>query len=310
MRIQWRDKSMSATKWLKALGIVLGTFLAVYVIAKPLIQTYILAHPGRWGGDLTEELAGRPVERVSFQATDGIELVGWFVPGENGATILASHGSGGNGTTSYSFYAFLSDAGYNLMVYDHRAHGQSDGRATTIGPLEVRDLLGAVRYVRSRPDVDSERIGVIGCSMGSGVAIGAAAADPGIRGVVAEAVYADMAELWDRFGYVGVRGTPIHWSWGLPMRWATWLWTGERIAAFRPEDLIGDISPRPVLVIHGENDNAACTVSDARRLHAAAGEPKELWIVPQAGHCSAHALQPEEYERRVLAFFEEALAAE
>jgi fermentation-respiration switch protein FrsA (DUF1100 family) len=118
-----------------------------------------------------------------------------------------------------------------------------------------------------------------------------------------------MGELWHRFGYVGIRRTPIHWSWGLPMRWATRLWTGEDISTFRPEALIARIHPRPVFVIHGERDNAACTVADARRLYRAAGEPKELWIVSGAPHCGAHALVPHEYEARVLQFLDRALSA-
>jgi fermentation-respiration switch protein FrsA (DUF1100 family) len=181
---------------------------------------------------------------------------------------------------------------------------------TTLGPLEVEDLRGAVAYLRSRPDTDPERIGAIGCSMGSVVVIGAAAKDPTIKAVVAESVYADMGELLDRFGYVGVRKTSIHWSSGWVRRWAMRFWTGYPVARFKPEALIGDISPRPVLIIHGEHDNGATTVADARRLYQAAREPKELWIVSGAGHCSAHALFPEAYETRVLGFFDRALRTE
>ena len=308
MRIRWRDGDMSAAKWLKTFGTILVFFVLVYCIVKPILQAYLLAHPRRWVADLSASAVEGTVERVSFRATDDIVLVGWFVPGkDSGATIVASHGSGTNGASAYAYHGFLSRAGYNVFVFDHRAHGQSGGKATTLGPLEVRDLLGAVAYLRARPDVDPDRIGAIGCSMGSGVVIGGAAEEPAIRGVVAESVYADMGELWDRFGHVGIQGTPVRWSWGTPMRWATWGWTGERIAAFKPEALIGRISPRPVLIVHGEQDNAACTVSDARRLYRAARQPKDLWIVPQAGHCNAHALWPEEYETRVLAFFEDAL---
>jgi fermentation-respiration switch protein FrsA (DUF1100 family) len=143
--------------------------------------------------------------------------------------------------------------------------------------------------------------------MGSAVVIGAAAAEPAIKATVAESVYADMGELWTRFGYVGIRGTSVHWSWGGLRRLATWLWTGYPVARFKPEELIGQISPRAVLIIHGAKDNAATTVSDAHRLYAAAKEPKELWIVSAAGHCSAHALFPAAYEERVLDFFDRAL---
>lgn len=308
MRLHWRDREMSPRKWLKAAGIVVGTFVLVYIVIYPLFRSYILAYPHRWTADLSEVEVGTSVERFMFPATDGVELAGWFVPGDgSGATIVSSHGSHANGPINYPAYEFLHRAGYNMMFLDHRRHGQSGGKATTMGPREVRDLVGAVAYLRTRPDVDPERIGAIGCSMGSAIVIGAAAQDPNIQAVVAEAVYADMEDLWDRFGRVGIRGTQLGWSWGLPMRWGMWLWTGERVAAFKPEELIGQISPRPVFVIHGELDNAACTVDDARRLYQAAGDPRELWIAPGAGHCSAHALLPEEYEARVLDFFDRAL---
>jgi fermentation-respiration switch protein FrsA (DUF1100 family) len=300
---------MTPGKWIRALCLVTLSFALIYLSAKLAQQSYVVAHPQRWVAELSERETGRSVERVTFEASDGVPLVGWFVPGhDDGATIVVSHGSGTNGATAYPLVAFLNRAGYNVFVFDHRAHGQSGGAATTIGPLEVGDMRGAVAYVRSRPDVDPERIGAMGCSMGSAVSIGAAAEDPALQAVVAESVYADMGELWMRFGYVGIRGTSLHWSWGLPLRWMTRLWTGYPVATFKPEALIGRISPRSVLIIHGENDNAACTVADARRLYRAARDPKELWIVPGAGHCSAYATVPEEYEQRVLAFFERALS--
>ena len=299
---------MSPQKWRKAVFAILIPFILTYVLGKPILESYRLAHPRRLKGDLTASEIGRPVERVIFYARDGVELVGWFVPGSgDGAAIAVSHGSHANGPGTYPSVAFLNEAGYHVFVFDHRAHGQSGGEVTTLGPLEVEDLRGAVAYLRSRLDTDPERIGAMGCSMGSAVVIGAAARDPTIKAVVAESVYADMGELWDRFGYVGVKGTSIGWSWGAVMRWATWLWTGYPVASFKPEALISDISPRPVLIIHGEHDNAATTVADAHRLYEAARDPKELWIVADAGHCSAHALFPEAYETRVLEFFDQAL---
>jgi len=299
---------MSPLKWVKTALAVVVPFVLFYLVGKPLLESYQLAHPRRMAWELDESEIGRPVERVTFRASDGTELVGWFIPGDgNGATIVASHGSHANGPGAYPGYAFLNDAGYHLFVFDHRAHGQSGGKVTTLGPLEVRDLRGAVAYLRSRSDVDPARIGAIGCSMGAGVTIGAAAEDPAIKAVVAEGVYADLAEVWDRFGYVGVRKTSIQWSWGALMRGATRLWTGYPVATFKPEQAIGQIGPRPVLIIHGEYDNGATTVDAARRLYQAAQEPKELWIVDGAYHCSAHAQFPELYEERVLYFFGRAL---
>lgn len=299
---------MTPRKWVRAAGLIIVAFALFDLVARLFLQAYVVAHPHRWVAELTEQETGQLVERLTFRTADGVELVGWFVPGHgDGATIVVSHGSGANGPGTYPGVAFLQRAGYNVFVFDHRAHGQSGGRATTLGPREAKDVSAAVALVASRPDVDEARIAVMGCSMGSAAGIGAAAADPAIRAVVAESVYADQGELWSRFGYVGIRGTSIHWSWGAPLRWATWLWTGHWPPAFKPEALVGRIAPRPLLLIHGELDNAACTVADARRLYQAAGEPKELWIAPGAGHCSAHSTLPEAYERRILDFLGRAL---
>jgi dipeptidyl aminopeptidase/acylaminoacyl peptidase len=309
MQLQWRDPHMSAGKWLKALLVILVTSALVYAVARPALHSYLITHPRRLRAELAREQAGLPVERVAFQATDGVALNGWFVAGGgDGATIVVSHGLGASGAASYPAYAFLNRAGYNLLLIDHRAHGLSGGHASSLGPLEVRDLQGAVSWLRARPDVDPERIGAIGCSMGAGIVLEAAAREPVLRAVVAESVYAELGQVWDRFGRVSIRDSSLSWSWGAPMRWAAWLWTGTPPSAFAPVDAIAQISPRPLLLIHGEQDNEACTVADAQRLYAAASEPKELWIVPGAGHCNAHAVQPEAYEQRVTAFFARALA--
>ena len=300
---------MSAGKWLKALAVVMLMATAVYVVARPTLHSYVLTHPRRRALELTEETTGAAVERVFFEAADGVSLTGWFVEGEgDGAAVVVSRGLGVNGPASYDGYAFLHRAGYHLFLFDHRAHGQSEGRVSTLGAQEARDVIGAVRYLQGRPGVDRTRIGAIGCSMGSAAVIGAAAGEPALRAVVAEAVYADQAEVWERFGRVSVRGTDLSWSWGRPMRWAAQLWMDEPAGGYRPEDLIGLISPRAVLIVHGEHDNGGCTVGDAQRLYAAAGEPKSLWIVPGAGHCAAHATEPEAYEARILAFFHDGLA--
>jgi len=311
MHVRWRDPHMSALKWLKVLLVVLAMSALVYAVARPSLHSYLITHPRRLQSELTPDQTGLPVERVTFQAVDGVELNGWFVPGGgDGGTIVVSHGLGASGAASYPAYAFLNRAGHDLLLIDHRAHGHSGGRASSLGPLEVHDLLAAVSYLRSRNGIDPERIGAIGCSMGAGVVLGAAAREPALRAVVADSVYAELGQVWDRFGRVSIRGTSLSWSWGMPMRWGAWLWTGAQPATFAPIDAIAQISPRPLLLIHGERDNGACTVADAQRLYATAGEPKELWIVPGAGHCGAHSVQPQAYEERISAFFARALAPE
>jgi fermentation-respiration switch protein FrsA (DUF1100 family) len=303
------DRQMTPRKWAKALLVILAFFILDFAIIYPFYRVHLLIHPHRQPMELTEAQTGTPVERVTFQATDGVELAGWFVPNPTSrATIICSHGLGANGASTWDTVRFLHDAGFNLFLFDHRGHGQSGGQVTTMGPLEVLDFLGAVDYVRSRPEVDPERIGAYGCSMGAGVVIGAAVESPHIQAVVADSVFADLGDVVRRIGTVWVRRSDLSFSWGQPMLWAAWLWTGQDLNSYEPVTVIGQISPRPVLLIHGELDNGACTVANAQALYAAAGEPKTLWIVPGAGHCEAHRTVPTEYEERVLATFESLLS--
>ena len=302
------DRQMTPRKWAKSLLVILAFFIVDFVIIYPFYHAYLLTHPYRQLMELTEAQTGTPVERVTFRATDGVELVGWFVPNPvSQATIIASHGLGANGPGMWEEVRFLHDAGFNLFLFDHRGHGQSGGKFTTLGPLEVQDFLGAVAYVRSRPEVDPERIGAYGCSMGAGVVIVSAAESAEIKAVVADSVFADLGDVVRRMGTKWVRGSDLSFSWGQPMLWAIRLWTGQDLDAYEPVAVIGQISPRPVLLIHGELDNGACTVANAQALDAAASEPKTLWIVPGAGHCGAHRTAPDEYEERVLATFKQLL---
>ena len=82
---------------------------------------------------------------------------------------------------------------------------------------------------------------------------------------------------------------------------------GYRFAALRPIDRVGALAPRPLLIIHGTSD-LVTPVEHAHRLHAAAGEPKELWIAEGAHHCGAYFLDRRVYVERVAAFFARALA--
>ena len=131
----------------------------------------------------TPASAGLAYEDVTFLATDGVRLRGWFLPAgaANAPTIVWVHGwmwnRAGNIAGRVPFRdrdvdffpatRALHDAGFNVLMFDLANHGQSGKRLPlTQGPWEARDFVGAVRYARTRPEVDGERIGVIGMSAG------------------------------------------------------------------------------------------------------------------------------------------------
>lgn len=300
------DPHMTPGKWFKAVVLIVVPFVLMLTIG--LVSRHALSIVCKPHGviELTSEIAGHPVERVTFPATDGVELVGWFIPHpDSRAVVVFSHGSGSNGPSLWlgGYGRFLYEGGYSIFLFDHRGHGSSPGRVTTIGPREVRDFVGAVRYLRSRADVDAEYVGAFGLSMGAGVVLTAAAEEPAIKAVVADSVLADMGvTIRERMGKVDTRWGRIRY--GTLLLWLINLITGENLADFRPIDAVPRISPRAVFLINGAKDWTGTNPDDARALYAVASEPKGLWIVPGAGHGGAYYVAREEYEERLLAFFD------
>ena len=115
-----------------------------------------------------------------------MDLAGWYVPSSNGAAVVLRHGSGSTRTDVLDQAAAIARGGYGVLLTDARGHGESGGRAMDFGWFGDADTTAAVTFLTEQPDVDADRIGVVGMSMGGEEAIGAAAADPRISAVVAE----------------------------------------------------------------------------------------------------------------------------
>ena len=240
-------------------------------------------------------------ERVTLPSRTGITLAGTFFPGRSRATIVVSHGYGNDQEEVLPFAAFLQRAGYSVFTYDMRHRGGSGGDAITLGALEQHDLVSVVDYLVARPDVDRERIGALGVSLGGAVSVMAAARDPRIRAVVDDCGFSDVASATDTAfeHFIGLPAFPFS---PLSVTISEWR-IGQSVSQSRPIDAVGQIGPRPLLIIHGLADEQV-PPDHSERLFAAAGEPKELWLVPGAGHgLSKWELVPAEYERRVVAFF-------
>jgi alpha-beta hydrolase superfamily lysophospholipase len=244
---------------------------------------------------------GLDYRNVAFRATDGLTLRGWYLPSQNGAAVIVGHGIGGHRALEPA--EMLARHGYGVLAFDWRAHGESDGDLCTFGYHEVRDVAGALAWLQQQPDVDPQRIGMLGESMGAVIAIRAASRLPELQAVVAQSPYVDLGEgarnVW--------RGTGLPAFPFVPLQIALGEWrTGLDLDDLQPLDDVTAISPRPILILAGGQD--PITGPDAgQRYYAAAGEPKELWFEPELGHLAFSEVYPDEYERRVVGFFDAAL---
>jgi pimeloyl-ACP methyl ester carboxylesterase len=278
-------------------------FLLVFYFLYPFYQVYAYLRPPRLRVSGSPPMGrGLNCRAVSFGSADGLKLAAWYAASRNGAAVILVHGYGGNRLAMLAHARMLARSGYGVLLYDMRAHGNSEGRLFAGGRDAPADVLGAVSYLRRRMEVRPDRIGVLGVSMGGQVALRASACAEEIRAVVA-----------DGPGPVGIRDvippvTPLGWFY-LPLqpiygKALTW-YTGVAL----PDPLIETISsiaPRPILLISTGRFREQRLV---RRFYDAAKEPKSLWEIPEAIHASGWLARPEAYAEKIVSFFDETLLA-
>lgn len=244
-----------------------------------------------------EALVG--LEEVSFRTRDGLRLDAFYVPSRNGASVVMGHGVGTNRMQLFDEARLLARHGYGLLMFDFRAHGESEGDLSTWGDREQGDVAAAVDFASARSDVTGGRIAALAFSMGGYAMTQEVAADPRVRAMVVEATYPDFESEFRAL--MGRRGLVSLW----PAQ-ATARYYGVPVERIRPVDHIGAIAPRPLLMVVGSNDPDA-PLPQVQRLFDAAGQPKQLYVVQRAEHGGYARVAPEEYERVLTGFLDAAL---
>ena len=245
-----------------------------------------------------------PYEDVTITTPDGLKLVGWFVPSENGAVIIMQHGYKSTRKELLNEAEMMHRHGYGILLTTVRAHDGSDGEMITFGMNEVNDMDAWYQYLVSRPEVDADKIGILGNSYGGMLAIQFAAQNENIKAVVADCAFSSLNDTVE---------TSVEYFTDLPafpfapliVFWA------ERETGFQTDDIdatqwIAQISPRPVFLMQGGAD-VVISADSGQRLYDAAGEPKELWFDLALGHVDFDTERAAEFEQRVAAFFDQYL---
>jgi uncharacterized protein len=240
---------------------------------------------------------GTAHEEVSFTTRDGLRLEGWYIPSQNSAAVIAFPGR--NGPQRHA--RMLARHGYGVLLFDRRGEGASDGDSNLFGWGGEVDIDAAVAFLRSRPEVDAQRIGGIGLSVGGELMLQAAAESDGLAAVVSDgAGTRSLSEDLDDIP------SPGKWI-GLPFLAAK----TAAVALFSdtappPEltDLVPRIAPTPLLLIWAPSSGGEDMNPTYYRL---AGRPKSIWAIPEANHIQGITARPKEYERRVVDFLDRAL---
>lgn len=277
---------------------LIGALVLLQFVGVPLIWTYTFTHPQRAPVCcVTPAEHGLTYEVVSFVTADGLTIHGWYLPSQNRAAIIYLHSFGSHRAQMVAPAAALAAHGYGALLIDIRAHGESDGEVLPYGGPEAEDVLAAVQFLQSRADVDPERIGVLGWSLGAQMGILGAARTEAIKAVVSDAPGGTTQADWvyptpgDKFF------APMDFIFYHTLPLVTGVWHPVSL-----QTAVAQVAPRPLLVIGRENE-----APGLQHLLAAAHEPKTLWLIPGEGHISGFAAQPEEYESKVAEFFDAAL---
>ncbi len=247
-------------------------FVAFFTLLAGCTQTFF--QPQRVLID-TPATAGLRYEEFQLRAADGVELFSWFLParGTPQATVLFLHGNAENISTHYANVAWMPGEGFNVLVLEYRGYGRSGGVPSLAG-VQL-DVDAALRALLERRDVDPQRVVLFGQSLGGALAIHYAARGAhraSLRAVVADSAFADYRLI------VREKMAGFFLTW--PFQWLS-VFTVDN--DYSPQAVIGDVSPMPLLLIHGESDEIVPPYH-SRQLYEIAREPKDLWLVPAARH--------------------------
>jgi len=293
----------------RAVGRLVGIAVATYLVYVAVRGSRMVVRPeprplvpDAPGDPATPADLGLHYETVTFTTADGVTLSGWLIGAarETTTAVILMHGFTGNRLQELAaFVPWLSER-HHVLQFDFRGHGESGPGRVTLGADERRDVAAAVAYLRGR---GLGPIALCGVSMGAAAAILAAPGLP-VAAVVADAPYA-------RAGHP-IANRMREQGWPLPRVGSLAIATGAAVRARSrlgdPIEAVARIAPTALLVIAPVADRLI-SWRQGLELYEAAGQPKELYVVPGAGHAEAYASAPERYRERVLGFLDRHLGS-
>ena len=178
----WRTRRTEGSLWWRypRRALIGAAAFVPAVLVVVVGYSYGTVHNGR--AVVPADQLGVPHEDVSFETADGLELEGWYIPSRNGAAVISFPGRNGSQRQA----RMLARHGYGVLLFDRRGEGRSEGEPNAWGWGGEADVKAAIDYLQRRPDVDADRIGGIGLSVGGEMMIEAAAETDELKAVVSD----------------------------------------------------------------------------------------------------------------------------
>jgi len=242
----------------------------------------------------------------------GINLKGWYVPGKSDApVVIVTHGLSGCkcDPNALTVAGMLHRNGFNVLLFDLREHGQSDiedGRAA-IGNEEFMDVLGAWDWLVNEKKFKPEQIGLFGESMGAGTGLIAFGQEPRLAAIFVDSPYSDLYQIITE--ELARNNFPTFFAPASILM--ARLISGDDLLAHSPEDAIRNHLNRPIYIVHGTGDTRISVQHSRHLINLAeqSGANLTSWIPEGVEHVAAEFDFPQEYEQKLVLFFEQALGA-
>ena len=279
------------------------TYFTSLSIVAGMIAAVVLSHP------ISRRVTDKDLQSAQqlgiVRNLDMKPLSGWLIVHSDGRrpTVVFLHGRSSNRMQMFPIAKSFFERGYNVVLWDLRHHGNSDGEAT-YGRDEIPDVGRVIKRVASDPAVDAARIDLLGFSLGAAISIGAASVDQTctIHAVAADSAYANLSDTG--FWYVRLFGhIPRFIAWPtafVALTFGAWISDLDR-SRLNPSEWAVSVSA-PTLLIEGEEDRQISPNSSGEIYEKMRSE-KELWHVANAGHTEAFYKNPAGYIDRIAAFF-------
>ncbi|MCM8766585.1 MAG: alpha/beta hydrolase [Candidatus Omnitrophica bacterium] len=279
---------------------ILIDFLIIIFLLSLIIGVRAVMPP-RLSIFLTPKDIGLPYENITLKTEDGKKLIGWLIYSEKSkGIIICLHGYPANKSDILPVVEFLYPE-FSLLLFDFRAHGESQGKVCYFGLKEFLDVKSAIDFIKNNEKVKNLPIGVWGYSFGGAVGIISAAKYKDIKSLVTDSAFANFPDMVKNY-YKNLGPLKYIFS-------SFSIFLGRHVfrSDFKlnsPENFISSLTC-PILIIHSRNDDFVPFVH-AEKLYEKANQPKEIYIV-EGPHTGLDRAYTNEYREKVKNFFEKYL---
>ena len=268
MTCMHRIEGIGKATWLLLLALVIVLVSVLAARQAELFDRWLAFFPTREITNTPDDL-GMPFEEVYFPAEDGTQLHGWFVPGKGDDTIVWFHGNAGNiSNRVYNIMLMNVQLGANLFIFDYRGYGLSEGKPSEKGMYS--DGEGVLEYLRSRDDIDHDRLVLFGRSLG-GCIVAELAMRHDFKAVIIESSFTSVDAMSRYTRPLLTRFMP------------TRLLVKSRFDSVMKMPRIHS----PIMIVHGDRD-VTVPIQMGRELFDAANEPKRFYEIVGATHDDTH----------------------